>query len=28
VHPLMWAISAMFVLYFAIDPIKGILGVH
>jgi len=24
----MWAISAMFVLYFAIDPIKGILGVH
>ncbi len=28
VHPLMWAISAMFVLYFAIDPIKGLLGVH
>jgi AGZA family xanthine/uracil permease-like MFS transporter len=28
VHPLMWAISAMFVLYFAIDPIKSALGVH
>ena len=28
VHPLMWAISAMFVLYFAIDPIKSVLGVR
>ena len=27
VHPLMWAIAAMFVLYFAIDPIKSALGV-
>jgi adenine/guanine/hypoxanthine permease len=26
VHPLMWVISAMFVLYFAIDPIKSTLG--
>jgi hypothetical protein len=24
----MWAISSMFVLYFAIDPIKSLLGVH
>jgi AGZA family xanthine/uracil permease-like MFS transporter len=28
VHPLMWAIAAMFVLYFAIDPIKSALGVN
>jgi AGZA family xanthine/uracil permease-like MFS transporter len=28
VHPLMWAISGMFVLYFALDPIKSALGVH
>jgi len=28
VHPLMWGISAMFVLYFALDPIKSLLGVH
>jgi AGZA family xanthine/uracil permease-like MFS transporter len=27
VHPLMWAISGLFVLYFAIDPIKSALGV-
>jgi Permeases len=27
VHPLMWGISGVFVLYFALDPIKSILGV-
>jgi AGZA family xanthine/uracil permease-like MFS transporter len=27
VHPLMWAVAALFVVYFAIDPIKAILGV-
>ena len=26
-HPLMWVVSALFVVYFAIDPIKQILGV-
>jgi AGZA family xanthine/uracil permease-like MFS transporter len=25
VHPLMWLISGLFVLYFAIDPIKSLL---
>lgn len=27
VHPLMWLVSGLFVLYFAIDPIKALLGV-
>ena len=27
VHPLMWVVAAMFVVYFAIDPIGGWLGV-
>lgn len=27
VHPLMWLVSFLFVLYFAIDPIKTLLGV-
>ena len=27
VHPLMWLVSGLFVLYFAIDPIKSLLGV-
>jgi len=27
VHPLLWAISALFVVYFALDPIKNVLGV-
>lgn len=27
VHPLMWLVSVLFVLYFAIDPIKEVLGV-
>ena len=27
VHPLMWLVSGLFVLYFAIDPIKSALGV-
>jgi AGZA family xanthine/uracil permease-like MFS transporter len=27
VHPLLWAVSALFVLYFAIDPVKELLGV-
>jgi adenine/guanine/hypoxanthine permease len=26
-HPLMWGTSALFVIYFAIDPIKNLLGV-
>lgn len=26
-HPLMWLVSLLFVLYFAIDPIKDVLGV-
>jgi AGZA family xanthine/uracil permease-like MFS transporter len=26
VHPLMWLISVLFVIYFAIDPIKQLLG--
>ena len=27
IHPLMWAIAAAFVLYFAIEPVRGLLGV-
>jgi adenine/guanine/hypoxanthine permease len=27
VHPLMWVVSALFVVFFAIDPIKQLLGV-
>jgi AGZA family xanthine/uracil permease-like MFS transporter len=27
VHPLMWVTAALFVLYFAIDPVKTVLGV-
>jgi AGZA family xanthine/uracil permease-like MFS transporter len=27
VHPLMWAVAALFVLYFALDPIEQLLGV-
>jgi AGZA family xanthine/uracil permease-like MFS transporter len=27
VHPLLWVVSALFVLYFAIDPIEQLLGV-
>jgi AGZA family xanthine/uracil permease-like MFS transporter len=27
VHPLLWAVSALFVVYFAIDPIKGAIGI-
>ncbi len=27
VHPLMWVVAILFVVYFAIDPIKGLLGV-
>jgi AGZA family xanthine/uracil permease-like MFS transporter len=27
VHPLMWVVSALFVVYFAIDPVKQLLGV-
>jgi len=26
VHPLMWVVAALFVLYFAIDPVKQLLG--
>ncbi len=28
VHPLMWLVGFLFLLYFGIDPIKGILGVE
>lgn len=28
VHPLMWAVSLMFVIYFAIEPVKDILGAN
>ncbi|MEI2730841.1 MAG: NCS2 family permease [Dermatophilaceae bacterium] len=28
VHPLMWVVSALFVLYFAIDPLRSLLGVR
>ncbi|GMA40875.1 hypothetical protein GCM10025883_29200 [Mobilicoccus caccae] len=27
-HPLMWIVSLLFVIYFAIDPIKTLLGVQ
>ncbi len=27
VHPIMWVVSALFVVYFAIDPIREVLGV-
>lgn len=27
IHPLMWVVAGLFVVYFAIDPLKGILGV-
>lgn len=27
IHPLLWGVSALFVIYFAIDPIKAVLGV-
>jgi len=27
VHPLLWVVSAMFVVYFAIEPIRDLLGV-
>ena len=26
VHPLLWVVSALFVVYFAIDPIKQLVG--
>jgi len=26
IHPLMWVVSALFVLYFAIDPVRQVLG--
>ena len=26
VHPLMWVVSALFVVYFFIDPIKQLVG--
>ncbi|MGO1167923.1 MAG: NCS2 family permease [Janibacter sp.] len=28
IHPLMWLVAVLFVLYFGIDPIKGMLGVN
>ncbi len=27
IHPLLWGVSALFVIYFAIDPVKEVLGV-
>jgi AGZA family xanthine/uracil permease-like MFS transporter len=27
VHPLMWVVAALFVIYFALDPIEQLLGV-
>jgi AGZA family xanthine/uracil permease-like MFS transporter len=27
IHPLMWVVTVLFVVYFAIDPVKQILGV-
>jgi len=27
VHPLMWLIAALFILYFALDPVRNVLGV-
>ena len=27
IHPLMWVVAGLFVIYFAIDPLKGMLGV-
>jgi len=27
VHPLMWLVAALFVIYFAIDPLRSLLGV-
>jgi AGZA family xanthine/uracil permease-like MFS transporter len=27
VHPLLWIVAALFVIYFAIDPIQQVLGV-
>jgi AGZA family xanthine/uracil permease-like MFS transporter len=27
VHPLLWIVAALFVVYFAIDPIEQLLGV-
>ncbi len=27
-HPLLWVVSAMFVLYFALEPVKSLLGVR
>jgi AGZA family xanthine/uracil permease-like MFS transporter len=26
VHPLMWLVAALFVVYFAIDPLRGLVG--
>ena len=28
IHPLMWLVAVLFVLYFGIDPIRGLLGVE
>jgi AGZA family xanthine/uracil permease-like MFS transporter len=27
IHPLMWVIASLFVVYFALDPVKSALGV-
>jgi len=28
VHPLLWVVAALFVIYFAIEPIERLLGVR
>jgi AGZA family xanthine/uracil permease-like MFS transporter len=28
IHPLMWGVAALFVVYFALDPIRQLLGVN
>jgi AGZA family xanthine/uracil permease-like MFS transporter len=28
VHPLLWAVSALFAIYFAIEPIKTLFHIH
>jgi Permeases len=27
IHPLLWAIAGLFIVYFALDPLKALLGV-
>jgi AGZA family xanthine/uracil permease-like MFS transporter len=27
IHPILWGVSALFVVYFAIDPLRGAAGI-